>query len=301
MVFYGLEKFSLIEWPGKICAVLFVGGCNFRCPWCYNRDLVLNYKNLPAISEKEVLKFLKSRKKYLDGVMISGGETLQNQKPEHKTKSFVLGRAHTYGLWSNIKNQKYKLKNKKYLDDLTRFIKKVRKIGLKVGIETNGSNPVMLKKLIDEKLIDFVAMDVKAPISSKFSIRQLAEQENFVTKLSVRRSLKSEGEQPQSKYKELTGVKKVDLEKIKKSIEIIKNSGLDYEFRTTYCPLLSEEDILEIAQELKGAKRFALQVFRPTETLINPKLAKIKALSKEDLEKIGQKIKENFGKFEIRG
>jgi pyruvate formate lyase activating enzyme len=243
MFFYGWQKTSLIEWPNKISTVLFVGGCNFRCPFCYNRDLVLNYFKLPKISERKILDFLKSRKGLLDGVMITGGEPL----------AFID-------------------RSKK---DLFDFIKKVKKIGFEVGIETNGSNPEVLEELINEKLIDYVAMDVKAPLKFN-SFKEI------------------------SKYEELAGVK-VDLEKIKRSIDLIKNSGLEYEFRTTVAPLLSEEDILEIAKELKGVKKYVLQVFQPVETLINQKLAKMKFLDRKDLEKIGQKIKDYFEKFEVRG
>jgi len=243
MFFYGWQKTSLIEWSNKISTVLFVGGCNFRCPFCYNRDLVLNYFKLPKISERKILDFLKSRKGLLDGVMITGGEPL----------AFID-------------------RSKK---DLFDFIKKVKKIGFEVGIETNGSNPEVLEELINEKLIDYVAMDVKAPLKFN-SFKEI------------------------SKYEELAGVK-VDLEKIKRSINLIKNSGLEYEFRTTVAPLLSEEDILEIAKELKGVKKYVLQVFQPVETLINQKLAKMKFLDRKDLEKIGQKIKDYFEKFEVRG
>jgi len=243
MFFYGWQKTSLIEWPNKISTVLFVGGCNFRCPFCYNRDLVLNYFKLPKISERKILDFLKSRKGLLDGVMITGGEPL----------AFID-------------------RSKK---DLFDFIKKVKKIGFEVGIETNGSNPEVLEELINEKLIDYVAMDVKAPLKFN-SFKEI------------------------SKYEELAGVK-VDLEKIKRSIDLIKNSGLEYEFRTTVAPLLSEEDILEIAKELRGVKKYVLQVFQPVETLINQKLAKMKFLDRKDLEKIGQKIKDYFEKFEVRG
>lgn len=241
MTFYGLEKNSLIEWPGKVSAVLFVGGCSFRCPFCYNRGLVLDYQKLPTLSEKKVLTFLAKRKKFLDGVMITGGEPLLETRVE----------------------------------ELVEFIKKIRAMSLGVGIETNGHNPEALKRLINEKLIDYVAMDVKAPLGAKT-------------------------QNGKSKYQELAGIK-VDIGKIKKSIRMIKNSGLEYEFRTTVAPLLSEEDILQIAKELKGVKKFVLQVFRPVDTLIDPRLAKMKFFSREELEEIGQKIKENFKKFEIRG
>jgi len=263
MIFNGIEKNSLIEWPGKISTVLFLGGCSFRCPFCYNRGLVLDYQKLPVLSEKKVLAFLSKRKKFLDGVMITGGEPLQNKKLK-------------------IKDKKYKLKTENSLNQLIEFIKKVRKMGLGAGIETNGSNPTALKKLIDQKLIDYVAMDIKAPLGAK------TQNSKFKT------------QNRKTKYEELTGVK-VDLKKIKKSINLIKKSGLDYEFRTTVAPLLTEEDILEIAKELKGVKKFVLQVFRPVDSLIDPRLAKMKFFAKEDLAEISLKIKNNFGKFEIRG
>jgi len=246
MIFNGIEKNSLIEWPGKVSAVLFLGGCSFRCPFCYNRGLVLDYKKLPAFSEKKILLFLEKRKKFLDGIMITGGEPLLEVRVE----------------------------------ELIAFIKKVKELGLGVGLETNGSNPVALKKLLDQKLIDYVAMDIKAPFGVKTQNSKLKTQK--------------------LKYEELTGVK-IDIQKIKRSIKLIKNSGLNYEFRTTVAPLLKEEDVLQIAKELKGVKKFVLQVFRPVDTLIDSRLAKMKIFSREDLDAIGQKIKDNFERFEIRG
>jgi len=235
MIFNGIEKNSLIEWPGKVSAVLFLGGCSFRCPFCYNSGLVLDPTKLPSFSEKKALNFLEKRKKFLDGVMITGGEPLLEVRVE----------------------------------ELIEFIKKVKEFGLLVGLETNGSNPKALAKLLKEKLLSYVAMDIKAPLTSK-------------------------------DYGKLTGVK-IDIKKIKRSIGLIKNSSIDYEFRTTVAPLLTEKDILQMATALKGVKKFALQVFRPVDSLINPNLAKMKFFSREELEEIGQKIKENFKKFEIRG
>jgi pyruvate formate lyase activating enzyme len=235
MIFNGIEKNSLIEWPGKVSAVLFLGGCSFRCPFCYNSGLVLDHTKLPSFSEKKALNFLEKRKKFLDGVMITGGEPLLEVR----------------------------------VGELIEFIKKVKELGLLVGLETNGSNPKALAKLLKEKLLSYVAMDIKAPLTGK-------------------------------DYEKLTGVK-IDIKKIKRSIGLIKNSGIDYEFRTTVAPLLSEKDILQMAVSLKGVKKFALQVFRPVDSLINPSLAKMKFFSREELEEIGQKIKDNFKKFEIRG
>lgn len=245
MIFNGIEKNSLIEWPGKVSAVLFLGGCSFRCPFCYNRGLVLDYKKLPALSDKKILAFLEKRKNFLDGIMITGGEPLLDVRVE----------------------------------ELIEFIKKVKAMDLGVGLETNGSNPMALKKIIDQQLIDYVAMDIKAPIG--------VITQNDKSKFK-------------NKYSELTGIE-IDIKKIKKSINLIKKSGLNYEFRTTVAPLLSEEDILQIAKDLKGVKKYVLQVFRPVDSLINPRLAKMKFFAHEDLEEIGQKIKNNFDRFEIRG
>jgi pyruvate formate lyase activating enzyme len=247
MIFKGWEKVSLIEWPGKICSVVFVGDCNFNCPWCYNRELVKNPKKLPDIDEKEVLAYLSKNKKMLDGVMITGGEPLQSQK-------------------ANSKNQNKKIKIK---HNLINFIKEVKKMGLGVGIETNGLNSEALEDLFKQKLIDYIAMDVKAP-------------------------LKNQKPNVKNRYDELTGTK-VNLEKIRKSINLIKNSELDYEFRTTVVPdLLDENDILEIAEYLKGAKRYYLQQFRPDKNWPH------QAYPKKFFDDLREKIKNYFEICEIR-
>lgn len=268
MIFKGWEKVSLIEWPGKICSVVFVGGCSFNCPWCYNRDLVKNPKKLPDVDEKKILEYLVKNKKMLDGVMITGGEPLKNKK-------------------LNIKNKNDKSKNK---NDIITFIKKIKEVGLGVGIETNGSNPDALEKLIEEKLIDYVAMDVKAPILSEPA---LSERGNKIER-PPNPPVGGEGGLPKSKYDILTGTR-VDLKKIKKSIGLIKNSGLDYEFRTTIvADLLSENDILEIAKYLKGAKRYYLQQYRPEKNRPN------KTYPRKFFEDLRQKIKDYFEICEVR-
>ncbi len=205
MIFRGWQKTSLNEWPGKICSVVFVAGCNFRCPFCYNRDLVLNPGKLPVIKEKEVLEYCQKNKDFFDGLMITGGEPL-----------------------ALVKNR----------SNLTKFIKRIKKNGLKVGIETNGSYPEMLEFLIKKRLTDYVAMDIKAPLN-------------------------------QEKYNQLAGAN-VDLKKIKKSIKMIIDSGIDSEFRTTVVPgLLDKNDILEIVKEIKGAKKYYLQKFQQGKTIKN--------------------------------
>ncbi len=124
----GLQKTSLIDYPGKLASVIFVGGCNFRCPFCHNAELVLNPEKMPGISEEEVLAFLKSRKGWVEGVVITGGEpTIHRELPY--------------------------------------FIEKVREIGIPVKLDTNGTNNVMLRQLIKAGFLDYIAMDIKAPPS----------------------------------------------------------------------------------------------------------------------------------------
>ncbi len=132
MIIGGLQKTTLIDYPGKIAATIFLAGCNFRCPWCYSSELVLPEKieKQPKLTEEEFFNFLNGRKGLLDGVVICGGEpTLNNDLPE--------------------------------------FIKKIKEMGFLVKLDTNGSNPEMLEKLINGKLIDYVAMDIKSVELSK--------------------------------------------------------------------------------------------------------------------------------------
>ena len=231
MIFRGWQKTSLIEYPGKVVSVLWVGGCNFRCPWCYNKDLVSNPEKLPSITEDEILDFLKTRIGLLDGIIITGGEpTLKG------------------GLYD--------------------FVKKVKTTGFLIGLETNGSRPELLKKLIKEKLIDFVAMDIKAPLD-------------------------------ENKYKEVCGVK-VDLNKIKKSIKIIKDSGVDYEFRTTVIPDLTKNDIIKIAKYLSGVKKYALQQFVPKDTILKEEYRKLKPHPDEELKMMQKEAKKFIKNIKLR-
>ncbi len=210
----GLQKTSLIDYPGKISAVVFLGGCNFRCPYCFNRDLVLNPERVKTIPQEEFFDFLKSKRKWLDGVVIGGGEPCI-----HK--------------------------------DLLDFIRKIKKMGFLIALETNGSNPKMLKQLIDQKLVDYFAMDIKAPI------------EDYHRVINA----------------------KTDTKKIRESINLIINSGTDHEFRSTILPLLhSKEDILNMAKLIKGAKIYYLQQFRPGETLLDPGFKKERPFSQQGME-----------------
>ncbi|QXM07201.1 anaerobic ribonucleoside-triphosphate reductase activating protein [Crassaminicella indica] len=223
----GHEKTSFIDYPDQICTVYFVEGCNFRCSYCHNSHIIKGEGR--TISEEEIFSFLNKRKKFIDAVCISGGEPTLYEE--------------TYAL-----------------------IKKIKKEGLLVKLDTNGTNPKMLKQLLEEGLIDYVAMDVKAPLHKY----------EYVTKT------------------------KVNIKDIERSIDIIKNSNIDYEFRTTVCKeLLTKEDILEIAEYLKGSKRYSIQNFRDGETVLEGK-NQLHPYDAETLEEIKEKIEGHFQIFKVR-
>ncbi len=226
-----MEKLTLIDFPGKLAATVFLTGCNFRCPWCYSAELVLpeKIKNQPKISEDELFLFLESRKKLIEGVVFCGGEPTMSKELEF-------------------------------------LIKKIKKMGFAVKLDTNGSNPEILKKLIDEKLIDYVAMDLKAP---------------------------------KKKYDLATGVN-INIDKIQKSIDILKEGKVDYEFRTTVVPAIhSKEDLLEMAKWISGAKKYYLQNFR-AEKNIDKEFGNIKPYPQEFLTEIQKTISPWFEVCQIR-
>jgi len=192
-----IQRFSLIDYPGRICATVFTQGCNFRCPYCHNPELVIPSLYRETKTDDEVFSFLEKRKGKLDAVNITGGEpTLQ--------------------------------------PDLIEFIKRIRSLGYMVKIDTNGSFPEVLRKLIDGNLLNYIAMDVKAPLE---------------------------------KYGEVTRASIVP-EDIEESIKLIMNSGIDYEFRTTIVKsLLTGTDIEKIGILTGGARCHVLQKFVPSKTL----------------------------------
>ena len=230
MLIKGFQKLSLIEYPGKLSAIIWTGGCNFRCPFCYNRDIVLNYNKMKTIPEKEVIDFMLTRKGLLDAIAITGGEpTLQKDLPE--------------------------------------FAQKIKDMGFLVMVETNGSNPGMIKELIDKKLVDYIAMDIKAPLK---------------------------------KYNKVCG-KKVNKKNIQKSIDIIRKSGVKYEFRTTVIPkFFKEDDAKAIGKWLKGSKRYYLQQF-VTENTVDKDFKKMKSYPVEKLKEFAKMMKPYFKSVKVRG
>ncbi len=234
MLIGGLQKLTLIDYPGKIACTVFTVGCNFRCHFCHNPELIdrAKFNDGEIIEEKVFFDFLESRRGLLDGVCVTGGEpTLHGDLPE--------------------------------------FLKKIKALGFLVKLDTNGTNPAMLAALISKKLVDCIAMDIKT---------------------SLQKDL----------YEKVTGAA-VDMENVKKSVAAIMQSGLEYEFRTTVVPgLHSEDDIISLAKEISGAKKYYLQQFRGGEKIFNQEYKTVKPYPAEFLKDLREKIKDLFGVCEVR-
>lgn len=229
----GIQKHTLLDYPGHIACTIFLGHCNLRCPFCHNMDLVKNPEIFPEISFDEIFKFLESRKGKLQGVAITGGEPLIN-------------------------------------DDIEKLILPIRDMGFLVKLDTNGFFPDKLEKILNEKLIDMVAMDIKAGVSNYLKICGIMESNDL-------------------KWKE----------KINKSISLIMNSRIDYEFRTTCVKgLHTINDFLEIKNMIKGAKEYYLQNYN-----IAPGLENLiyRPFLKEELEIFKKNISDSIKNIGIRG
>jgi len=223
-IFYGMEKISLVDFDGYVCCTLFTKGCNFHCKWCHNGPLV-DGDNIDVVNFHDILAYLKERKNIIDAVCITGGEPTINK-------------------------------------ELPFYIEKIKELGLLVKLDTNGTNPEMLEALIDKKLVDYVAMDIKSGLNSYHLV---------VDKINP------------------------SLEKIKKSIDILKKGLVNYEFRTT---LISEyhtiDEIMAIGILLDKANTLYLQHFKERDTCITlgfHEVCKKKALEyKSFLEKYVQNV-----------
>ncbi len=224
----GYEKMSLVDYPGVVAATVFLGGCDFKCGFCHNPDLINNLSNLPDIKEDEFFNFLVSRKGWIDGVCVTGGEPCLTK-------------------------------------DLPEFIKKIKALGFKVKLDTNGSMPRVLESVV--KLVDYIAMDIKAS---------------------------------PERYSEASGVK-VNMTNIQESINIIRSSGTPYEFRTTIMPKLhSRDDLLKIGEWLEGSKKYYLQQFRPDFGVLDKSYEKETSYNKEQIEEFNEMLKPYFEKTEVR-
>ena len=222
----GIQRTSLVDYPDKVACTVFFNGCNFRCDFCHNPFLVLNFKK--GVNRETFFKFLDSRKKVLDGVVLSGGEPCMSS-------------------------------------DIIEFIDEIRKRGLLVKLDTNGSFPEVLEKVIDK--VDYVAMDIKGSLGE---------------------------------YREVVNYD-VDLEKIKKSVEIIMSRAKDYEFRTTVIKSLFNEKVLrEIGELLKGAKRYTLQQFDKRNEMISDKFKNNRLFSDGEFHSFAEIAREYFSEVSIR-
>ena len=218
MNLYGLEKLSLVDYDGHISATLFTGNCNFKCGFCHNSLLVNDYQELPTFSEQEIFDYLTKRFGILDGVCITGGEPTLNA-------------------------------------DLPLLCEKIKKIGYSLKVDTNGTNPNMIKTLVDNGVVDYFAMDIKNDLAS---------------------------------YGEIIGIKNFNTKKVEESVQYLMSSKIGYEFRTT---LIKEyhklDNIVRIGEWIKGADKYFMQKFKNGENCINQNLHEVdEKTAKEYLEVI---------------
>ncbi len=213
----GLQKLSLLDYPGHLSAIIWTAGCNLRCPYCYNTDLVLG--NVPLIPQEHIFEFLEQRKDKLEAVCVTGGEpTMQS--------------------------------------DLLGFIGRIKEMGYLIKLDTNGTRPDVLREIIDRNMVDYLAMDVKTTFERYHTMGD------------------------------------VDSDDIRESIELIKSSGIEHEFRTTLVPgVVSPEDVLELLKSISPLKRYVLQNYESRPPHLDPKT--------EGLE--GYSVKELRGLLEAKG
>lgn len=203
MKIQGFQKLTLLDYPGKTAATVFMGGCNFRCPFCHNSDLVVDTASFPTLDPDDVLGQIKRRAGFIDGVCITGGEPL---------------------LW-----------------DISDFVGKIKEAGLSVKVDTNGSFPIRLKALLLTGKVDYVAMDIK---------------------------------NSPDRYAETVGIADYDISLVRESVEILKASGIDHEFRTTVVKELhGEREMEEIGKWLEGEKKYFLQGYKLSDGVIDKSLS----------------------------
>lgn len=254
MLIGGFQRFSLIDYPGEVAAIVFTSGCNFRCPYCHNPELVnlsmptrrVSSAGRHATSEENILSFLEKRIGKLTAVSITGGEpTIQ--------------------------------------EDLSEFIKKIKKMGFLVKLDTNGSNPGMLEKLIKNRLIDYVAMDIKAPLNR---YKKVAHSDcSSPIKKSIDIIISSLPATSNSYLPERN---------TQANAGKLQTGAIDYEFRTTIVKsLLSEDDIIEIGKEISGAASYYLQRFMPSKTL-DPMFMNESTYSEAELKNMAIKLEQHY-------
>jgi len=227
----GFIKTTLLDWDGMVACTVYLAGCGLRCPYCHNREMVLNADTVDGIDEKDVLAYIEENSDFIDGVVVSGGEPLMNE-------------------------------------DIEKFLKKIKALNVKVKIDTNGLFPEVLDDLIGAGLVDMVAMDVKSSLNERYNAASGAI---------------------------------VDLDIIRKSIELIIGSGVDHEFRTTAVPIyVKDDDIKNISMNIKGAKRYRIHQFRNKVTM-DDALSVLNPYPESKLINMAEIAKEYIKDVKIRG
>ncbi|MBM4311648.1 MAG: anaerobic ribonucleoside-triphosphate reductase activating protein [Deltaproteobacteria bacterium] len=221
----GFIDTSFVDWPGKICAVLFFPLCNFRCPYCHNADLVVRPDQLATIEPESVFARLDDLRGWIDGVCVTGGEPTLQPK-------------------------------------LRRLLEVVRAAGFQTKLDTNGSNPDVLRGLLDAGLLDYVAMDVKSCLD-------------------------------ESSYCAITSAPESMLGRVRASIDLLREGRVEYEFRITVVPTYhGPEDIFRLARDLSGAARLRLQNFSPGERILDPALNTVRPYTQEALANLQLRVDE---------
>lgn len=229
MLFCGLQKLAMVDYPGKLAATVFTGGCNLRCPFCHNALLVTRLDESPRLEEADILAFLSTRTKLLDGVVLSGGEPLMHP-------------------------------------DAADFLRKVRELGFSIKLDTNGFFPERLANLLEENLLDYVAMDIKSSLDC---------------------------------YPAACGVPELDTAPVEESVRLLQKSGVEFEFRTTLVrELHTAEKLVAIGQWLEGSPLYFLQNFVDSGNLIQ---SGYHGFTPQELQDFAQLVRPFFGRVQLRG
>jgi len=231
----GFVEVSLVDWDGKVSSVIFLSGCNMRCPFCYNATLVLRPQEMPTIPFRRVEDRLKKSRGWIDGVVITGGEPTIHKE--------------LFGL-----------------------CEKIKALDLLVKVDTNGTNPRVVEELVKNRLVDYVAVDVKAPLNRK-------------------------------RYSEASGVDAGPLlENIEGTIDFLMAGGIEHEFRTTLVPTLhAREDVVKICQRIKGCRKYALQNFRSDAETINPSFRDLRPFRVKEMQSFLAEAKRFVPNAVLRG
>ena len=229
MVIHGLQKLTLLDYPGHTACTVFTARCNWRCPFCHNASLVLRPEEQPVIDQEEFFAFLKKRRGLLDGVAVTGGEPTLNR-------------------------------------DLPDFLRRVKEQGFETKLDTNGTNPAMLREILSAGLADYVAMDIKAG---------------------------------RDNYPAVTGTVRPGLAAVEESVELLKACGVEHEFRTTVVrELHSEADFADIGRWLRGEERYFLQAFKDSGDLVSGSCS---PCAREEMERFLSIVRESIPGAELRG